>query len=127
MEKKELICIGCPLGCMICADMTGGEVISVTGNTCAKGEQYAIKECTAPERSVTSTVYVKNGEKPIVSVKTAAEIPKNRIGDIMNCLRTIEVIAPVQIGDVIIDNAAGTGVNIIATRTIRKVDAAASF
>jgi CxxC motif-containing protein len=118
MENKELICIGCPLGCLLCADIADGKVISVKGNTCPKGSQYAVKECTAPERSVTSTVYVKNGDRPTVSVKTATDIPKGKIFDVMSLLRGIEVAAPVHIGDVIVTDIAGTGVNMIATKTV---------
>ena len=79
MEKRELICIGCPLGCMITVEMENGEVVSLKGNTCKRGDAYARKEVTNPTRIVTSSVCVENGEIPMVSVKTKSDIPKGKI------------------------------------------------
>ena len=61
MEKRNLTCIGCPMGCALLVEMDGKEIISVTGNTCKKGAEYAVKEVTDPTRIVTTTVRVKNG------------------------------------------------------------------
>ena len=65
MEEKKLICIGCPLGCELCAVLERGEVISVTGNTCKRGDAYARKELVSPERTVTSTVKMSDGRMEI--------------------------------------------------------------
>ena len=119
-EKKELICIGCPLGCPITVEISQGKVLSVTGNTCPNGDKYARKEVTDPRRTVTSTVAVTGGEVPVVSVKTASDIPKNKIFAIMEQLNDVHIAAPVQIGDVILKNVADTGVDVVATRTVNK-------
>ena len=118
IETRELICIGCPLGCPLTVEMKGTEVVSVTGNTCPNGDRYARKEVTDPRRTVTSTVRVLGGRLPVVSVKTAQDIPKNKIFDCMQELATIRVKAPVQEGDVIVSNIADTGVSVIATKEI---------
>lgn len=118
IESRELICIGCPLGCPLTVEMKGTEVVSVTGNTCPNGDRYARKEVTDPRRTVTSTVRVLGGSVPVVSVKTAQDIPKNKIFDCMQELATIRVKAPVQEGDVIVSNIADTGVPVIATKEI---------
>ena len=118
IETRELICIGCPLGCPLTVEMKGTEVVSVTGNTCPNGDRYARKEVTDPRRTVTSTVRVLGGSLPVVSVKTAQDIPKNKIFDCMRELATIRVKAPVQEGDVIVSNIANTGVSVIATKEI---------
>ena len=76
MERKELICIGCPLGCNLTVEMDGGQVVSVNGNTCKRGDDYARKELTDPRRIVTSTVPVAGGNLPVVSVKTEEEKAK---------------------------------------------------
>ena len=65
MEKRNLTCIGCPMGCALLVEMDGKEIISVTGNTCKKGAEYAVKEVTDPTRIVTTTVRVKNGSMPV--------------------------------------------------------------
>ena len=119
-ERRELICIGCPLGCPITVEISQGEVLSVTGNTCPNGDKYARKEVTDPRRTVTSTVAVTGGEVPVVSVKTASDIPKNKIFAIMEQLNDVHIAAPVQIGDVILKNVADTGVDVVATRTVNK-------
>ena len=56
MEERKLTCIGCPMGCPLTVVMNGEEVVSVTGNTCKRGDVYARKEVTNPTRIVTSTV-----------------------------------------------------------------------
>ena len=84
MEKRELTCIGCPLGCALTVSLNAGKVISVEGYTCKRGHDYGEKECTNPMRTVTSSVPVKNGVTPMVSVKTAADIPKGKILECMD-------------------------------------------
>lgn len=118
MENRDLICIGCPMGCMITVSMENGKVVSVTGNTCKRGDTYARKEVTNPTRIVTSSVRVTDGVLPVVSVKTKEDIPKEKIADCMKALKEVTVKAPVHIGDVLLTDVAGTGVDIIATKEI---------
>lgn len=120
MNIRELTCIGCPLGCQLTVKINGDE-ITVTGNHCKRGDTYAKKEVTNPTRIVTSSVRVENGEIPRVSVKTASDIPKAKIFDIMQEIKNLVVTAPVVIGDVVISNCAGTGVEVIATKNVAKI------
>ena len=120
MEIKKLTCINCPVGCSLKVEMDGENVICVSGNTCRRGEIYARKEVTNPTRIVTSTVKVVNGTSGTVSVKTKEDIPKEKIFVCVQALRGIEVQVPVHIGDVILENVAGTGVDIVATRNVEK-------
>jgi len=117
-EQKNLTCIGCPLGCQITVTLDNGEVTDVTGNTCKRGDVYARKEVTHPTRIVTSIVRVGGGEIPMVSVKTESDIPKEKIFEIMDCINSAKVKAPVHIGDIIIENVAATGVNVVATKNV---------
>ena len=121
MENRDLICIGCPLGCPLTVTIENGEVTSVTGNTCPKGDAYARKEVTNPTRIVTSTVRVEGGVAPMVSCKTASDIPKGKIFEVANALKDVVATAPVAIGDILLANAADTGVDIIATKNIEKL------
>lgn len=118
MEKRELTCIGCPLGCSITVTLNGKEVTSVTGNTCSRGAIYAKKEVTDPTRIVTSSVRVTGGTAPMVSVKTIEDIPKSMIFDCTNALKGITVAAPVRIGDVILPDVCGTHIPVVATKNI---------
>ena len=121
MEKRELICIGCPMGCPMTVELDNGEVVSVKGNTGKRGDIYARKEVTNPTRIVTSTVRVTGGIRPVVSVKTANDIPKAKIFEVMDDINGIVAKAPVTIGEVLLKNVAGTGVDVIATGNLRAV------
>lgn len=118
MEEKKLTCIGCPMGCSLTVVMNGSEIVRVAGNTCKHGDAYARKEVTNPVRTVTTTVRVKGGSAAVVSVKTKEDIPKNRIFECVRELKNVEVTAPVYMGDVILADAAGTGVEVVATKSV---------
>ena len=120
METRELTCIGCPMGCALTVELENGAVAAVHGNTCPRGDAYARKEVTAPTRIVTTTVRVTGGELAAVSCKTRSDIPKDKIFDIVRALKAVEVPAPVAIGQVLLPDAAGTGVDIIATKAVPK-------
>ena len=121
MEQRIITCIGCPLGCLVTVELEDGEVVSITGNTCVRGDSYARKEVTAPTRIVTTTVKVIGGNAPTVSVKTKSDIPKDKIFDCVKALKEVEVVAPVVIGDVILENVVDTGVAIVATKAVESV------
>ena len=114
--KKNLTCVACPLGCSITVELDDqGQILSVTGNTCKRGDAYARTEMTNPTRSLTSTVKVEGGRHPVVPVKSAAPVPKSMLFDCMKEINKVVVKAPVHIGDTIIENILGTGVSIVAT------------
>lgn len=112
--KKELTCIGCPMGCQITAELNDGVVSNVQGNTCAVGDRYAREELTNPKRVVTALCPVKGSHIPL-PVKTDRPIEKALIFDCLQCIAATEAVAPVKTGDVLIENVLGTGVNIVAT------------
>lgn len=118
MEQRILTCIGCPLGCLVTVELENGEVVSVTGNTCKRGDDYVRKEVTAPTRIVTSTVKVTGGNAPTVSVKTKSDIPKDKIFDCVRALKEVEAKAPVAIGDIVLADVVGTGVDVVATKAV---------
>jgi len=103
---------------MITVTMQGETIEKITGNTCKRGEAYARTEVTAPVRTVTSTVKVTGGSLPVVSVKTKADIPKEKIFACMEELYAVKVKAPVHIGDVILENVCETGIPVVATSNI---------
>lgn len=121
MEVRQLTCIGCPMGCSLTVELEQGIPKKVTGNTCPKGAEYAKKEVVDPRRIVTSTVRVLGGAAPVVSCKTAQDIPKAMIFDIIAALARCTVPAPVAMGDVLLPNVCGTGVNVVATKAVAKV------
>lgn len=121
MEKRELTCIGCPMGCSITVQMEGQEILSVTGNSCKIGDRYARTEVINPVRTLTTTAVVEGGDLPRVSVRTAENVPRNKLPECMKEINALRLQAPVSIGDVVLKNVAGTGVDVKATKNIRKV------
>lgn len=120
MEVKNLTCINCPMGCALTVRMDGDVIASVSGNTCSRGDAYARKEVTDPTRIVTSTVRVTGGQSDMVSVKTREDIPKGKIFECIKELKNVKVQAPVRIGDVIVSDIAGTGIDIVATKNVAR-------
>ncbi len=118
---KKFICINCPLGCHLEVDDSDPNDIKVSGNTCPRGKIYAINEITAPKRMVTSSVPVSRSDLLRVSVKTSQPIPKDKIFDCLNEIKKAHAEAPVAIGDVIVSNVCGTGIDVVATRNAHKI------
>lgn len=123
MEKRELTCIVCPVGCRITAEIDGGE-LRISGNSCKRGEVYCRQEVTCPVRTVTSLVAIAGGEHPLCPVKTAQAVPKASIPAVLKALRALRVQAPVAIGDVLLKDIAGTGVDLVATAARAAADEA---
>jgi CxxC motif-containing protein len=117
-EHRKFICITCPRGCALDVMMEGKAVVKMEGNSCKRGVDYVTGELKDPRRMVTTTVRVRGGVHPLAPVYTESPIPKPRIFDLLAEIRKIELKAPVKFGDVVIDNALGTGVNILASRNI---------
>lgn len=118
MEERNLTCIGCPMGCSLTVTMNGAEVVSVTGNTCKHGADYARKEVSNPTRVVTTTVRIAGKKSMMLSVKTSTDIPKEKMFACIRALKSVEATIPIHIGDIILPDAAGTGVDVIATKEI---------
>jgi CxxC motif-containing protein len=117
-EHRKFICITCPRGCALDVTMEGEAVVKMEGNSCKRGIDYVTGELNDPRRMVTTTVRVRGGVHPLAPVYTESPIPKPRILDLLAEIRKIELRAPVKFGDVVIENALGTGVNVLASRNI---------
>ncbi|MDO4620908.1 MAG: DUF1667 domain-containing protein [Lachnospiraceae bacterium] len=117
---RELTCIMCPMGCDLTAEKDERGNITVTGNTCPRGREYAMQELTAPMRNIATSVLVEGGELPLASVRLDGPIPRERIFDVMQEIKGRKVKAPVQIGDVLIENVLGLGRNVVITKNVAK-------
>ena len=116
-STQNLTCIRCPRGCSLTVTLEDGRVISVEGNACRRGDIYVRAEVTNPVRTVTSVVPVTgSGIAHMVSVKTAGEVPKSKVLDVVGALADVVVESPVAIGDVILADVCDTGIDVIATR-----------
>jgi len=119
--SNNITCILCPAGCKIFIEIEDGICINIEGNKCKKGIEYGINETLYQKRIVTSSILIINGIWPLVSIKTSDMVPKEKIFKILDIIKKIHISAPVKSGDVIIKDIAKTGVNIVATRTVKKI------
>jgi len=116
VEESELICVTCPKGCTLKILHEGNQVIEILESGCKRGKEYAICELTDPRRMVSSSVKIKNGLHPLVPVYTASAFPKPLISQLSKALREIELTAPVEINQVVLANALGSGIDILTSR-----------
>jgi CxxC motif-containing protein len=113
------LCIGCPLGCRLeVEEDEGHQIVEIRGFSCKRGKEYAAQEHISPQRMVTTTVGVMGGSSTRLPVKTRTPVAKALTLAVCQALRTVRVAAPVALGDVIVPNVLGTGVDVVATRTI---------
>ena len=115
--EQQITCINCPVGCRLQVVLENGQVVSVSGNSCKRGETYAHQECTQPLRMITAVAPVKGSVMP-VSLKTRSPIPKAKIDECMRAIDELQLTAPINAGDVLIANVVDTGVDVIATKSV---------
>lgn len=113
--ESKIICITCPKGCTLEVTHDGQTVIKVRQG-CKRGKEYAQRELADPRRMVATTVRIQGGAHPLLPVATAAPFPKLRIRELMDVLRQVEVQSPVHVGQPILTDALGTGIDILASR-----------
>ena len=125
-DKKTfpMTCIICPMGCTM-EVTTEGEgsacrVINVTDNGCKRGPEYVEKELLNPTRTLTTTITVQNGDLNVVPVKTAGEVPKKMLFQCMEVIRRATVKAPVAMGEILLHDILGTGVNVVSCATVKE-------
>ena len=116
---KQLVCIGCPRGCRLTIDEKDGEYI-VTGTTCPRGKEFAIREMTAPKRTRCSTVKTVFPDVPVLPVRVSDDIPKEKIFDVMREINAVTLKERIGRGDAVIKDVLGLGVDVIATSDLLK-------
>ncbi|MBM7622714.1 DUF1667 domain-containing protein [Sporohalobacter salinus] len=117
-DKAVITCISCPIGCEIELEVVDDEITDIEGNRCPRGKEYAREEYFNPTRILPTTVRVKNGVLPLVPVKTAKPIPKEKLELAMDELAKVELEAPIKLGDIVIENILNTGVDVVTTRDL---------
>lgn len=121
LETKKILCITCPKGCTLEITLDGETIVEIKSG-CKRGHEYAEREMTDPRRMVATTVRVRNGTHPLLPVYTAAPFPKGQIQNLMETLRRVEISAPIRMGTVILENALGSGIDILASRDMQAVE-----
>jgi CxxC motif-containing protein len=120
-DKKQITCVVCPIGCKILIKTDGKSFNLLSGNKCKRGIEYAKNEALDPRRMLTSSIFVKNGEWPLVSVKSSQPIQKQKVFSVLKKIKNKTVSAPVKSGQIIIKNVANSEIDIVATKSIKKI------
>ena len=130
---RELTCITCPIGCRLTVTgSTSGaeEELSVSGNRCPRGAAYAREELLSPKRTVTATMRslhvagapvgaaIDGGEIRRIPCRTDAPFPKERVAELLAAIYAAEASLPVKMGQVLLADVLGLGINVVATRTL---------
>lgn len=120
MKEREVICIGCPLGCRMIVKVNDetGEIEDISGNGCKEGKGYAETEVKSPERVLTATVMTEESKKPLLPVRTSRPIPKSKLKECMIELASFKVKLPIKIGQAIIKSILKTEADLVATRDL---------
>lgn len=119
-EITKLICITCPKGCTLEVHRDGDTILSVEQG-CKRGHEYARRELVDPRRMISSTIRITGGSHSLLPVYTSDAFPKPRIPELMAALRTLDIKAPVKMNSVVLENALGTGINILASRDMPEI------
>ncbi len=117
MATRSMTCLECPRGCQLEINV---DTLEVTGNTCPRGEAFAKAEITNPLRVLTTTVRIDSLSEVMLPVRTQTGIPKAKMFEAMDVIRDIRAKAPVSVGDVIVSDLCGTGIDLIATKNVRE-------
>ena len=118
IQKKHFTCVTCPVGCEVDVEVKDGNIISMKGNKCDKVKEFVLQELKEPMRVFTTIVRIKGAKYVMLPVRTDKPIPKRLFTQAIEQLASIELQAPVHISDVIVKDVAGSGANIVATRTM---------
>jgi len=118
--KKTLVCISCPVGCRLTVSTEEDGSLCVTGNLCARGEEYGREEALSPKRVVTATAPIDSSTRHRIPVKTDGFLPREMINGLLTEIYRLTVAPPVEAGDVLIKNFKESGINVVATRSIRE-------
>jgi CxxC motif-containing protein len=94
-------------------------IIGIQNHLCRLANDFIESEVFDPKRMLTTSMPVDHGNWPLVSVKSDPPLPKAMMLEVMDEIIGKRVPAPIQIGDVLVENVRDTGCNIIATRNIK--------
>ena len=117
-ETTTIVCVVCPISCAVLVEFEGNGIIRTDHNQCKLALDYVADELFDPRRTLTTSLPVDGGTGPLVSVKTDRGIPKDRVLEAMRSISGLHVSAPVKIGDVIVADLLGTGIDLVATRNV---------
>ena len=115
---EQLTCILCPMGCALEVERAGNG-LEVRGNQCDKGIGFADEEILHPMRNLSTSVPLRGTAFLMVSVRLSGPVPRAMIFPVLAEIAGLRPEPPILRGQVLIPNVLNTGVDVIATRTVK--------
>ncbi|TVQ22025.1 MAG: DUF1667 domain-containing protein [Spirochaetaceae bacterium] len=122
-DERERTCIVCPIGCRLTIDVNDDRTLSVSGNRCKRGKEYAEEEFRDPRRTVTATCAIRGAAVARLPVRSSAGVPVDAIAGFLARVYELRLDAPVSRATVLLSDVDGSGVDLVATATMERVDA----
>jgi CxxC motif-containing protein len=113
--QEKIICVGCPMGCLVTLSIENQEVTAIEGNKCRQGEKYVLEEYRNPVRTLTTTLLTVDSSQPLLPVRTSRPIPKAKMMSAAAALAEVRVKPPIRMGETVINLPDETGVYLVAT------------
>jgi CxxC motif-containing protein len=121
-KAKEYTCIGCPIGCPLQLVHRGDKITEISGYECDRGAKYAKQEFSDPRRELSTTVEIVGARWKRLPVKVTGPVEKGRILEAAREIHTLQVVAPVKLGQVLIEGFLGQkGIDVVACRTMNPI------
>ncbi len=117
MSEVRKVCIVCPKGCELTIKEINPQTreLEVAGNGCKRGIAFAQQEMYHPVRTLQTTIRtsIKGFER--IPVKISDSVDKDKIFAIMDVVKKTVVNELLKVGDVVVENIADTGVDLVST------------
>lgn len=123
MPTKEYTCVACPKGCTVEVEYEDDEIREISGYSCLKGKEYVEDEFHDPRRILTTTVKIKNARYPRIPVRTETGVPKDSLDCCLDALNEVQLEAPVDIGETVVEDVCSTGISVVTSRSLEEVSA----
>ena len=122
INEKEIICVICPNSCRLTvSEEKDTKEIKVEGHLCPRGKKYGISEYSNPVRMLITTMRIEDGKLPIIPIRSTEAIPKSLLLDAVKIVNEEHCIAPIKMGEILIDNILNTGISVVASRNLDKI------
>lgn len=117
-KERVVYCICCPRGCRMTVNTECG--MTIAGNSCDAGKNYALQEIEDPRRMVTTTVGIQGCPQRLLPARTSEPVRKRDVKQILNVCAKLRVSLPKEAGDVLMRDVAGpgSGIDLISCGTL---------
>lgn len=119
MHTLTYTCVGCQLRCRLLVTVEDETVQSVSGNRCKRALDLARRRLKARVAEFLLQLRVLGGCAARVEARATEPVTADVARAIGAAVRSASVAAPVTAGDVLIRDAAGLGIDLVAIEDVQ--------